>query len=66
MPEHDYRKDHVLREAITELLTEHHYSVEAFSLSDKPIESDETRTLTLKASRSLTFEQQRMTLSKAE
>jgi hypothetical protein len=60
MADRDYKKDQTLRDALGELLQDHGYTVEAFGLADKPIEGDEERTLTLKATRSLTFEQQRM------
>lgn len=62
MPDHDYSKDKQLRDGLAELLEEHGYAIEGFGLADKPVEGDEQRTLTLKASRSLKFEQQRMEL----
>jgi hypothetical protein len=69
MPDHDYSSDKTLREGLTELLQEHGYAVEAFSLADKPTDGDEERTLTLKATRSLTFKQEhlfsRVTITKA-
>lgn len=66
MPDRDYRKDSQLREGITELLADQGYSVEQWTLADKPTEGDEERVLTLKAARSLNYAQERMKLGKAE
>jgi hypothetical protein len=66
MPDRKYTNDFALREALAELLQEHHYAIEGFGLADKPVEGDEMRTLTLKASRSLTFEQQRLGIGESK
>lgn len=56
MREHQkYDRDNDVRRDVTELLREHGYTVEAWSLADKP--ADDERVLTIKAMRDLRVEQ---------
>lgn len=62
MQEHErYARDEDVREAVTSILREAGYSVEGWSLADKP--ADDTRVLTIKAERNLRVEQQTLGLA---
>jgi hypothetical protein len=58
MAETNYAKDHRFRIDLESLMEEHGYHLEAFALADKP--SDDVRIVTIKAERSLTYEQRRI------
>jgi hypothetical protein len=61
MEDHErYTRDEDVRVAVTDILREAGYSVEGWSLADKP--ADDTRVLTIKAERNLRVEQQKLGL----
>lgn len=62
MQEHErYARDEDVRQAVTSVLKEAGYTVEGWSLADKP--ADDTRILTIKAERNLRIEQQTLRLA---